>query len=86
MEKENNITMMKSNTVKITLPNKISIIKFGMSDDEYGGLLDTIKNNSLVEMDVVCRCNKNEWMGNVSPQLLLEDYQINVIVEKGYVF
>ena len=67
------LTMMKSNTVKITLPNNVSIIKFRMPDEEYEKL---ISETGYVEINAVCRCNKNEWNGNISAQLLLEDYEI----------
>ena len=70
---KNMLTMMASNTVKISLPNGVSIIKFRMPDEEYEKL---ISENGYVEIDAVCRCNKNEWNGNVSAQLLLEDYEI----------
>ena len=68
-----NITMMASNTCKITLPNGIPIIKFRMSDEEYNELYS---ENGSIEIDAVCRCNRNEWNGSVTPQLFLEDYQI----------
>jgi len=67
------LTMMASNTVKITLPNNVSIIKFRMPDEEYNKL---ISETGYVEINAVCRCNKNEWNGNISAQLLLEDYEI----------
>ena len=78
------ITMMKSNTVKIsllTLPNNVSIIKFRMSDEEYKKL---VSETGYVEINAICRCNKNEWMGNIYAQLLLEDYEI--VGECAYVF
>ena len=75
------ITMMKSNTVKITLPNNVSIIKFRMPDEEYEKL---ISETGYVEINAVCRCNKNEWNGNISAQLLLEDYEI--VGNCAYVF
>ena len=70
---KNNITMMASNTVKITLPNGISMIKFRMPDEEYKKLYS---EHGKVTINAVCRCNKNEWNGNISAQLLLEDYEI----------
>lgn len=70
---KNNITMMASNTVKIILPNGISIIKFRMPDEEYNKLYS---ENGYIIINAVCKCNKNEWNGNVSAQLLLEDYEI----------
>ena len=44
-----------------------------MPDEEYNKL---ISETGYVEINAVCRCNKNEWNGNVSAQLLLEDYEI----------
>ena len=75
------LTMMKSNTMKITLPNNISIIKFRMPDEEFNKLYS---ENGYIEIDAICKCNKNEWNGNVSAQLFLEDYQI--VGECAYVF
>lgn len=75
------LTMMKSNTMKITLPNNISIIKFRMPDEEFNKLYS---ENGYIEIDAICKCNKNEWNGNISAQLFLEDYQI--VGECAYVF
>ena len=72
---ENMVTLMspdKSPTLKIQLPNRTSIIKFGSSQEEYEKFLA----GGYVEVDIVGRCNKNEWMGNVSPQIFMEDYEI----------
>lgn len=72
---ENMVTLMspdKSPTLKIQLPNRTSIIKFGSSQEEYEKFLA----GGYVEVDIVGKCNKNEWMGNVSPQIFLEDYEI----------
>ena len=38
--------------------------------------LFSIPENGSIEIDAVCRCNRNEWNGSVTPQLFLEDYQI----------
>ena len=78
---KDNITMMKSNTVKITLPNNISIIKFRMSDEEFNTLYS---ENGYVEIDIVGKCNINSWNGNIYPQIMLEDY--NIIGKCAYVF
>ena len=67
------LTMMASNTMKITLPGGISMIKFRTPDEVYKKLWS---ENGSVTINAVCRCNKNEWMGNISPQLLLEDFEI----------
>lgn len=78
---KDNLTMMKSNTVKISLPNNISIIKFRMSDEEFNTLYS---ENGVVEIDIVGKCNVNEWAGNRYPQIMLEDY--NIIQKCAYVF
>ena len=67
------LTMMASNTVKITLPNNIAMIKFRMPDEEYNKLYS---ENGYVEINTICRANRNEWNGNVTPQLLIEDFEI----------
>ena len=67
------LTMMASNTCKITLPNGIAMIKFRMPDEDYNKLYS---ENGYVEINAVCRCNANEWGGNISPQLLIEDFEI----------
>ena len=69
------VTLMspdKSPTLKIMLSNKVSIIKFGSSQEEY----NKIAQDGYIEMNVVGKCNKNEWNGNISAQILLEDYEI----------
>ena len=67
------LTMMASNTCKITLPNRIAMIKFRMPDEDYNKLYS---ENGYVEINAVCRCNANEWGGNISPQLLIDDFEI----------
>lgn len=62
----------KKPTLKITLPNKISLIKFGSSEDEYQSLL----SEGYVAIDVVGRCNANVWNGWTTAQVLIEEYQI----------
>ena len=69
------VTLMspdKTPTLKITLPNKVSLIKFGSSQEEYESLL----SNGFTTMNIVGKCNANEWNGNVSAQIMIEDYDI----------
>lgn len=71
----NMVTLMspdKSPTLKITLPNRTSIIKFGSSQEEYEKFI----SDGFVEVNIIGKCNKNEWMGNVTPQIFMEDYEI----------
>ena len=59
----------KHPTLKFHLPNGIDIMKFKSSEEEYNQML---KSNQTIT--AVCRCNKNEWAGRVTPQLIIEDY------------
>ena len=78
---KNNIQMMKSNTVKITLPNEVDLIKFNMPDEEFDQLYS---ENGSVMIDVIGKCTINEWLGNEYPQIKIEDY--NVRKKVAYVF
>lgn len=63
----------KNNTLKITLPNKLSIMLFNADDD----LCEKLENTQgYVEMDIVGKPNKNEYMGWVTPQIFIEEYAI----------
>ena len=73
---KNNVTLMspdKTPTLKITLPNGTSLIKFGSSEEEYKSLCS---ESGCVTINVVGKCNANEWNGVVTPQLQIEDYEI----------
>lgn len=63
-----------SNTLKITLPNKVSLMKFNATDEECMALEN--HTGAYVSVDVVGKCKTNEWMGNISAQLFIEDYEI----------
>lgn len=70
------VTLMspdKSPTLKITLPNKVCLIKFNSNQEEYNYLYS---ENGYIEIDVVGTCNKNEWNGYVTPQIFIEDYEV----------
>lgn len=67
------ITLMsrdKHPTLKIQVGN-ISIIKFKSSEEEY----ERFCAEDMI-LTCVCKCNKNEWNGNISPQLICEDYEL----------
>ena len=79
-----NVTLMsadKSPTLKITLPNGTSLIKFKSSKEEYE------KFNSqtgCITNNVVGKCDRKEWNGIVKPQIIIEDYEI--VGEQKYFF
>lgn len=64
----------KNLTLKITLPNKISIMLFDAPED----LCEKLQSNTngCVVMDIVGKCNINEWYGNITPQIMIKDYEI----------
>ena len=72
---KNNITLMspdKNPTLKITLPNKTSLIKFKSSQEEY----DSLCSEGCITINVIGRCERNMWNGVVTPQIIVEDYEI----------
>ena len=72
----------KDNTLKITLSNGISLMKFKATDEEC----DKLQNQGFgyMELNIIGRANKNEWIGNVTPQIFIQDYQI--IDSNKYIF
>ena len=63
-----------SNTLRITLPNKVNIMKFNATDEECEMLEN--QTGAYVQMDVVGTCHINEFFGNVTPQIFMEEYEI----------
>ena len=72
-----NITLMsadKNPTLKIELPNGTSLIKFKSSQEEYEKLKPETGCTSLT---VIGRCESNTWMGRITPQIIVEDYEVS---------
>ena len=46
-------------------------MKFKSGQEEYEQFCN---QNSI--LTAVCRCNTNEWNGNVTPQLIIEDFEV----------
>ena len=79
-----NVTLMspdKSPTLKITLPNGTSLIKFKSSQEEFEKLNSEV---GCITINVVGKCERNIWNGMVSPQIIIEDYEI--VGEQKYYF
>ena len=71
-----NITLMskdKNPTLKITLPNGVACIKFKSSEKEFEELFS---ESGCVEINLVGKCELNEYYGMVTPQILVENYEI----------
>ncbi len=75
-----NFEVMKNNTIKISLPNNLSIIKFEATEEQ----INTFTTEGYLELNAICKCNANNWGGKTYPQLLMEDYEI--IDSSKYVF
>lgn len=63
----------KKPTLKITLPNKITIIKFNSSQEEYESLYSEM---GYVSINLVGKCNANKFGFGIYPQILVEEYEI----------
>lgn len=63
----------KNPTLKISLSNGIDLIKFGSSKEEYENLLSPF---GYIKINIIGKCGQNNWMGNISAQILVEDYEI----------
>ena len=79
-----NVVLMspdKSPTLKITLPNGTSLIKFKSSQEEYEKLRS---ETGCITVNIVGKCERNVWNGTVTPQIIIEDYEI--VGEQKYYF
>ena len=66
----------KNLTLKIALENGVNLMLFDADEDLCARLQDT--SAAAVLLDIVGRCHANEWMGNVTPQIFIEDYNIKL--------
>ena len=62
----------KKPTLKITLPNKVTLVKFNSSQEEYESLYSEL---GYIAIDVIGRCNANKFGYSVYPQIIIEDYE-----------
>ena len=62
------------NTIKIQTHNDICLMLFQATEDDCNKL--QINNTGYLDLDIIAKCNKNEWMGNITPQLFIEKYEI----------
>lgn len=63
----------KNPTLKIELPNGVTCIKFKSSEEE----LDELYSESgCVTINLVGKAEVNKYFNNVTPQILIQDYQI----------
>lgn len=81
---KDNIVLMskdKNPTIKITLPNRVALLKFKSNEEEFENLFS---KSGCVVIDVVGTCAINEWNGKITPQIFIENY--NIIKRQEYFF
>lgn len=61
-------------TIKIHTDYGIDILKFNASQHDCE--IFQTNNTGFIEVNIIGRCNKNEWNGWITPQLFLQDYEI----------
>ena len=71
----------KNPTLKITLPNGLCLIKFRSSEEEYENLYS---ETGCVTINLIGKPEQNIWNGIISPQIMIEDYEI--VDKKKYYF
>lgn len=72
----NNLHLMardRNPTLKIDLKDNIKAIKFKSGEEEYNSLYT---EQGCVVIDILCKCEINEYCGNINPQLIIQDYEI----------
>lgn len=74
--KKINVYQKKNITIKIQLNNDVAIMWFDVPED----ILNKIETNSnLLSLNLVGECVKNEFMGTITPQIKIVDYELNYI-------
>lgn len=71
-----------NNTLKISLSSGVSVMMFNAPEALCTQL--TTGNTSGVVMNIVGRCNRNEWMGMETGQIFIEDYEIVSSAKWGF--
>ena len=68
----NDFTIMgaKQDTIKIE-KNGVSFIKFHATD-----MIDQLRNCNEIKMNIVGKANINEWMGNQTAQIFIENWEV----------
>ena len=67
-------------TLKIQLANGVSCIKFKSSEEE----LASLSSDGCIVVNLVGKCEINQYYNSITPQILVEDYEI--ITEMPYYF
>lgn len=66
----------KNPTLVMKYTDDIEIIKFKSSKEEYEGLLEAVGEMGCAQITVIGKCSRNEWMGKITAQLKLIEFEI----------
>lgn len=64
----------KDYTIKISLHDDLALLKFKATEEDCQKL--QTNNTGYVEINLVGRCNQNQWNGYITPQIFIQQYQI----------
>ncbi|AXF52518.1 MAG: single-stranded-DNA-specific exonuclease [Caudoviricetes sp.] len=70
------VTLYKKNnniTIKITLPNNVSLLIFKANDNDVENFRNII---GYIEINLIGECNKNNWDDKITPQIFIKDYEV----------
>ena len=61
-------------TIKINTPSGISLLKFRATEQDC----ETFQTNNqgYIQVNIVGRCNRNDFNGYISPQIFIQDYEV----------
>lgn len=68
----------KKDTISIALPNGVELMFFRVSSSfniDPQDLFEELQEENML-LTVVGTCNKNEFNGNIKPQIIVEDYEL----------
>ena len=69
-----NVYRKSSNTLKITLSNGVCLMKFNETEEECQRLEN--QKGAYIQLNIVGKCHINEWLGNYTPQIFIDEYEI----------
>ena len=67
-----NIYRKTTNTLKIALNVGVDLMQFKASEEQC----ETLSNNAYSIINIIGKCNLNEWNGKITPQIFIEEMEI----------
>lgn len=61
-------------TIKINTDSDITLLKFRATEQDCD--VFQTNNTGYIEVNIIGRCNRNEWNGFVTPQIFIQDYEV----------